>query len=66
MVVVVANNPGCVGYCGIKEKMPGAACGSGRTGNITMDRAQRGVSIQFQMPGTKDLRPRKKRHERGI
>ena len=25
-----------------------------------------GVSIQFQMPGTKDLRLRKKRHESGL
>ena len=44
MMVVVANNQGCVGYCGIKEKMPGTAHGLGRTGNIAMDTGHQGVS----------------------
>ena len=44
MMVVVANNQGCAGYCGIKEKMPGTARGLGRTGNIAMDTGHQGVS----------------------
>lgn len=44
MMVVVANNQGCVGYCGIKEKMPGTVRGLGRTGNIAMDTGHQGVS----------------------
>ena len=65
-VVVVANNPGCLGYCGIKEKMPGAGSGPGRTGNIRMDRDTTGCVNSISTSGTKDLRLRKKRHESGI
>ena len=59
VVVVVANNQGCVGYCGIKEKMPGTACGLGRTGNITMDTGHQGVCQFHSNAGDKGAQAQK-------
>ena len=59
MMVVVANNQGCVGYCGIKEKMPGTARGLGRQGTLQWTQDTRGCLNSISNAGDKGSQAQK-------